>query len=109
MLPRSPEHDRNVGTLLLAAAILVLIRRSANDLEYRPVIWALVALLILKIVSGPDLSEPSGVLWMSLGLLSRSVLISESRGAVSPDPSTAAGDAEPVAGDLDPPARPTRL
>lgn len=68
-----------VGTLLFAAAVVTLIRRSANVSEYRPVVWALVTLLVLKIVAGPDLSDNSGVLWMSLGLLSRAVLVREAR------------------------------
>jgi hypothetical protein len=76
-----------VGTLLLAAAIVTLIRRSAGVLEYRPVIWALVTAIVLKVVGGPDMSDPSGVFWMSLGLLSRAVLLEEARKvtAVSPD------------------------
>lgn len=68
-----------VGTLLFAAVIVTLMRRSADVSEYRPVVWALVTLLVVKIVGGPDLSDPSGVIWMSLGLLSRAVLIEEAR------------------------------
>jgi hypothetical protein len=75
-----------VGILLFAAAIAALIRRSASRVEYRPVVWALVALLINKVVSGPDLSDPSGVLWMSLGLLSRAATIAEARPAERPSP-----------------------
>ncbi len=94
-----------VGTLLFAATIVVLIRRSASVVEYRPVIWALVALLILKIVSGPDLSDPSGVLWMSLGLLSRGAL-AQSRGAEPQGSPEMAEPAAPVP-ELDLPAEPT--
>lgn len=79
-----------VGTLLFAAAVTALIRRSSSQVEYRAVIWALVALLINKVVSGPDLSDSSGVLWMSLGLLSRAAQIAERRGAVEPAPVQAA-------------------
>jgi hypothetical protein len=68
-----------VGTLLFAAVIVTLIRRSADVTEYRPVVWALVTLLVLKIVAGPDLSDNSGVVWMSLGLLSHAVLLREAR------------------------------
>jgi hypothetical protein len=60
-----------VGTLLFVAVVVGLIQRSAHDLRYRPVMWALVGLLIVKVVSGPDLSDSSGILWMSLGVLSR--------------------------------------
>jgi hypothetical protein len=76
-----------VGALLLAAAIVTLIRRSAGVLEYRPVVWALVTAIVLKVVGGPDMSDPSGVFWMSLGLLSRAALLEEARRvpADSPD------------------------
>jgi hypothetical protein len=63
-----------IGTLLFAATIAGLIRRSLPIREYRPVVWALVTLLVVKIVSGPDLSDSSGILWISLGLLSHAVL-----------------------------------
>lgn len=91
-----------VGTLLFSAAVVVLIHRSAGQPEYRPVIWAVVTLLVLKIVSGPDLSDPSGVLWMSLGLLSRAALTAESRDGGSegspekvPPPARVAGAVRP--------------
>ncbi len=68
-----------IGTLLFAAAVITLLLRSLPDRRYLPVIWALLAMLVLKIVAGPDLSDSSGVLWMSLGLLSRAALQVESR------------------------------
>jgi hypothetical protein len=86
-----------VGTLLLAAAIMTLIRRSASVEGYRPVTWALVALLVLKIVAGPDLSDSSGVLWMSLGLLSRAVLIAEARRAEPAPPDSVTAPVPPAA------------
>jgi hypothetical protein len=64
-----------VGTLLLAAVIFGLIYRGGAVLEFRPVVWALVAILVLKVVAGPDLSDSTGIMWMSLGLLSRAALI----------------------------------
>jgi hypothetical protein len=63
-----------IGTLLFVAAVATLIRRSAPVREYRPVVWALVALLVAKVIAGPDLSDTSGVLWVSLGLLSHAAL-----------------------------------
>lgn len=63
-----------IGTLLFVAAVATLIRRSAPVREYRPVVWALVGLLVVKVTSGPDLSETTGVLWISLGLLSHAAL-----------------------------------
>lgn len=65
-----------IGTLLFVAVIVTLLVRSFSVQEYRPVVWALVTLLIVKLVAGPDLSEPTGLLWMTLGLLSHAVLIS---------------------------------
>ena len=56
-----------IGTLLFAAAVITLIRRSMPVREYRPVVWALVGLLVGKVIAGPDLSDTTGVLWISLG------------------------------------------
>lgn len=75
------------GTLLFAALLFVLIREAAPVRAYRPVIWALVGLLIAKLISGPDLADTSGVLWMSLGLLARASVLRRSRcQAVPPAP-----------------------
>lgn len=79
-----------IGTMLFAAAILSLIRRSATVREYRPVIWALVTLLVAKVVAGPDLSDSSGILWISLGLLSHAALSPRARPALLSWPNTAA-------------------
>ena len=84
------------SALLLAAAIVTLIRRSASVLEVRPATWALVALIVLKLVAGPDMSDPSGVFWMSLGLLSRAVLIAEGDRANNGSPDTVTRRAQPV-------------
>ena len=73
-----------LGALLFAAAVVILIVRGAPVREYRPVIWALVAVLVLKVVAGPDLSDSSGVLWMSLGLLSRAALLAQTRKESTP-------------------------
>lgn len=59
------------GTLLFGLVVVGLIVRAASVREYRPVVWALAALLVVKIISGPDLSDSSGILWLSLGLLAR--------------------------------------
>lgn len=72
------------GTALLIAAITVLIRQGYRYAEYRPVVWALVALLIGKISSGPDLSDSTGLLWISLGLLSHAGLAARRRPAGPP-------------------------
>jgi hypothetical protein len=59
-----------VGTIVFATAVAVLIQRASAVREYRPVIWAVVTLLVAKVVAGPDLNDTSGVMWISLGLLS---------------------------------------
>jgi hypothetical protein len=86
-----------VGTLLLAAAVAGLIRRGAALPEYRPVIWALVALLVTKIVAGPDLSDSSGVMWISLGLLSHAAVTIDRR-RIAASPFAAAGAVRSVPG-----------
>ncbi len=68
-----------VGTLLLAAAIFGLIYRGGVVRQYRPVLWALIAVIVLKVVAGPDLSDNTGIMWMSLGLLSRAAIIAGRR------------------------------
>ena len=67
-----------VGTLLFAATVATLIYRSSSVRAYRPVIWALVTSLVLRAVAGPEISDSSGILWMSLGLLSHAALTAES-------------------------------
>lgn len=85
-----------VGALLLAATIVTLIRRSAALPEYRPAVWALVTTIVLKLVAGPDLSDPSGIFWMALGLLSRAVLIAEGGRVDVGSPDSVTGPLQPV-------------
>jgi len=63
-----------LGTLLFVAAVVVLLRDTWHLRAVRPVAWALTALLITKVISGPDLADSSGILWMSLGVLGRAAL-----------------------------------
>ena len=79
-----------IGTVLFSAAVAGLIYRSATVREFRPVIWALVSLLALKLVAGPDLSDPSGILWISLGLLSGAALRPDARQPLLRTPMTRA-------------------
>lgn len=80
------------GTLLFVAAVVTLLVRSAQVDAYRPVLWALVTLLLVKVVSGPDLSDSTGILWIALGLLSQAAVRS-------------APELDPVAADVVAPAR----
>ncbi len=73
-----------VGTAIFVTALLLLIRKGYAVTAYRPVVWALVSVLVAKLIAGPDLSDPSGVLWLSLGLLSRAAAI-----GATPHPSDA--------------------
>lgn len=62
-----------VGALIFIGLVVTLIRHAYAFPEYRPVVWALLALLTTKLVAGPDLSDSTGVLWISLGLLSKAI------------------------------------
>jgi hypothetical protein len=66
-----------IGSALFVAAVAVLLRRGWRVPTYRPVVWALVALLVGKISSGPDLSDGTGILWISLGILAHAALTAE--------------------------------
>ncbi|WP_432495902.1 hypothetical protein [Kineococcus gypseus] len=70
-----------LGTALLVAAVWVLVRETAHVRAVRPVTWALVALLLTKVVSGPDLADTNGILWMGLGVLAHAALSSPRAGA----------------------------
>ena len=82
-----------VGALLFAAAVATILIRSASVTAVRPAAWALVALLVTKVISSPDLSDTSGVLWISLGVLAHAV-------TTRPASTTVPGLATPVAIDL---------
>ncbi|MPQ97915.1 hypothetical protein GB931_08255 [Modestobacter sp. I12A-02628] len=68
-----------LGTLLFVLAVGTLIWRASRVDAYRPVIWALVALLLTKVLAGPDLADTSGILWISLGLLARAARLRADR------------------------------
>lgn len=69
-----------IGAALFVAAVVILVRRTWRVVEVRPVIWALAAMLTAKVVSGPDLSDSSGILWLSLGVLAHAALRDRVRG-----------------------------
>ena len=84
-----------VGTLLFAIVVAGLIRRALPMSEYRPVVWALATLLISKTIAGPDLSDSSGILWISLGLLSRAAMTAYVPIAIGPNPVTVGSGSGP--------------
>jgi hypothetical protein len=88
-----------VGTLLFVTAVATLIRRSAAIHHYRPVIWALVGLLVVKVIAGPDLSDPTGVLWISLGLLSHAAAMADENHPTGLPAESEPGDLRPVVPD----------
>ena len=58
-----------VGLLLFAAVLWSVVRHALRCGGAEPTIWVLVAILAAKLVSGPDLADPSGLLYVSLGAL----------------------------------------
>ena len=89
-----------VGSLLLVAAIVTIVRNAWHDHACRPTVWALVAYLAVKVTSNPDLSDTTGILWISLGVLSHAGLRSGSRAGlksptVAPDQRSASAQWRP--------------
>ena len=58
-----------VGFGLFVWAVVATVRPVLSDRAMRPALWALVALLIAKVVSSPDLADSSGIMYLSLGVL----------------------------------------
>jgi hypothetical protein len=63
-----------VGVVLLVVAVWILIRAAYPVPAARPAVWALLALLVAKVIAGPDLGDTTGVLWMSLGVMAHAAL-----------------------------------
>jgi hypothetical protein len=57
------------GTVLFSVALFRISRAAWDKPEYRPVVWALVSVLVCKIISGPNLSDPAATLYITLGVL----------------------------------------
>lgn len=68
-----------VGTVLFVVAVASVLTRAAPIRAVRPVMWAFVSLLISKIISAPDLGDPTGLTWLSLGVLGHAVLLGMGR------------------------------
>jgi hypothetical protein len=67
-----------VGAVLFVAVVVLLVVRGGGG-RNRPVAWAVVTLLVTKVIAGPDLSDSTGILWISLGLLSGAALAARRR------------------------------
>lgn len=57
------------GTVLFAATMFQLMRAAWVKPEYRATVWALISVLISKVLAGPNLSDPSALLWITAGVL----------------------------------------
>lgn len=57
------------GIALFAFTVYSLVRPALGVPRMRPVIWALIAVLVSKVISAPDLADPSGILYLALGVL----------------------------------------
>lgn len=82
LLPTLLSSVGIVGTLLLVAGIATIAVSARGDRQYRPVVAALIALLVTKVTSSPDLS--SSTLWLCLGLLAHAGLRSRRRDEALP-------------------------
>lgn len=58
-----------IGALLFVAAVVSVVVAAREDREMAPVTWLLVSFFVVKVVSSPDLSDSSGVMWLALGVL----------------------------------------
>lgn len=74
ILPTLLSTTGLVGTLLFAGVILGVAARSFPSHRLRPVLWGLIALFVVKLIAGPDPFDPTGLLWMSLGVLGHGIL-----------------------------------
>ncbi|GIG53422.1 hypothetical protein Dac01nite_01740 [Demequina activiva] len=72
-----------VGIILFVTAVLSVILPALRLSGHSPVVWALLAALLGKAIASPDLSGPSGVLWLSLGILAHGILVAR-RDATDP-------------------------
>ena len=91
-----------VGAILFVAAMLAIIVPALRLRAHAPVVWALVAGLIGKLIAGPDLSDSSGVLWLSLGVLAHGIVAARDEPAETASRRESPGDA------LSPPAHERR-
>ncbi|WP_375401447.1 hypothetical protein [uncultured Amnibacterium sp.] len=72
-----------VGTALFIVALAVVLVQAAPIRSVSPVMWAFISLLISKIISAPDLGDPTGLTWLCLGVLSHAVTQRDAEAASS--------------------------
>lgn len=59
------------GAIFFFVAVISIMRRAYAVPAYRATVWALVSVLAGKFISGPNLSDPSALLWVTAGVLAR--------------------------------------
>ncbi|CAN5272662.1 hypothetical protein BH09ACT1_BH09ACT1_12520 [soil metagenome] len=74
------------GTALFFVAIGSIMKKAYQIPQYRATVWALTSVLASKVISGPNLSDPSALLWISAGVLAHAAWY----------PAEAAGDIIPI-------------
>lgn len=58
-----------IGLLLLMVGLGLLLSWAFRSPEAQPVAWLLLAVLLVRAVSSPDLNDPSGLFYLSIGTL----------------------------------------
>ncbi|MFT3860517.1 hypothetical protein [Micropruina sp.] len=64
-----------IGVAILLAAITTMAATAWLAPSYRPVVWVLASFMIVRLISGPELSGSTGALWMLLGVLAHGGLV----------------------------------
>lgn len=57
-----------IGVALLAFGIYKLTKDGSKAEVCRPVVWVVVGSMVGKLISGPDLADPTGNLWIAMGI-----------------------------------------
>ena len=58
-----------VGLTLFIIAVLTLIWHAIPHKAARPALWVMTSILLGKLFNGPDLGDPTGLLWLTMGVL----------------------------------------
>ena len=77
ILPTLLSTSGLLGTLMFAVAIVGVGIRAVPLQHLRPVLWALVTLFVVKLIAGPDPFDPTGLLWMCLGVLGHGIIAAD--------------------------------
>ncbi|MEY2847590.1 MAG: hypothetical protein RI885_255 [Actinomycetota bacterium] len=75
-----------IGAAFFAIAITRLIVAASAKPEYHATIWALVSVLVSKIVSSPNISDNAALLWISCGVLAHAAWSENREAEPAPGP-----------------------